>query len=54
MRNEYNDKWSAENRFKLGFFTLIENELHKVLPYSNINANLDIDSKVKVWKVTHN
>ena len=36
MVNEISDKWSADNGFRPGFFTLIEKELEKVLPDSNL------------------
>lgn len=54
MRNEYSDKWSADNSFKAGFFTLIEKELTKLLPNTDIRANPHIDSKVKYWKTIYN
>lgn len=54
MRNEYSDKWTADNGFKAGFFTLIEKELTKLLPNTDIRANPHIDSKVKYWKTTYN
>lgn len=54
MRNEIEQKWRGDNGFRAGFFTLLEKELAKVLPESNIKASPHIASKIKGWKNTYN
>ncbi|XP_058216882.1 uncharacterized protein At2g29880-like [Rhododendron vialii] len=53
MVAEISDKWSADNGFKLGFFTLLEKEMAKIMPESNIKASPHINSKVKYWRRTY-
>ncbi|GAB2269021.1 hypothetical protein Dimus_003949 [Dionaea muscipula] len=45
MIKEISDKWTADNGFRPGFFILLEKELEKVLPGSNLKASPHIESK---------
>ncbi|GFS37529.1 hypothetical protein Acr_00g0052480 [Actinidia rufa] len=50
MIAEFSDKWSADNGFKPGFFSLVEKQLEKVLPESHLKVEPHIESKVKYWR----
>ncbi|GFZ10363.1 hypothetical protein Acr_21g0009620 [Actinidia rufa] len=50
MLAEFSDKWSADNGFKPGFFSLVEKQLEKVLPESHLKVEPHIESKVKYWR----
>ena len=54
MMAEFSDKWSANNGFKPGFFSLVEKQLEKVLPESHLKVEPHIESKVKYWRQTYN
>ena len=43
-------KWKGQNGFKLGYFTVVEKELRKLLPGTTLRAKPNIESKVKGWK----
>ncbi|GAB2300069.1 hypothetical protein Dimus_034110 [Dionaea muscipula] len=47
MIKEISDKWTVENGFQPGFFILLEKDLEKVLPGSNLKASPHIESKVR-------
>ncbi|KAI8572453.1 hypothetical protein RHMOL_Rhmol01G0200000 [Rhododendron molle] len=53
MVAEINDKLSMENGFKPDFFTLLEKEMAKIMPESNIKASPHMNSKVKYWRQTY-
>ena len=54
MLAEFSDKWSADNGFKPGFFSLVEKQLEKVFPESHLKVEPHIESKVKYWRQTYN
>ncbi|GFZ08899.1 hypothetical protein Acr_20g0007070 [Actinidia rufa] len=54
MMAEFSNKWSADNGFKPGFFSLVEKYLEKVLPKSHLKVKPHIESKVKYWRQMYN
>ncbi|GFY82667.1 hypothetical protein Acr_02g0009070 [Actinidia rufa] len=54
MMDEFSDKWSADNGFKPGFFSLVEKRLEKLLPESHLKVEPHIESKIKYWRQTYN
>ncbi|KAL8528591.1 hypothetical protein ACS0TY_006144 [Phlomoides rotata] len=45
-----NDGWKAENGFIAGFQRELERGMERILPMMDIVANLNINSKIHVWK----
>lgn len=43
----------SENGFCCGYLSLLEDEMNKVFPGTNIRTNPYINSKIHVWKKNH-
>ncbi|XP_073050959.1 uncharacterized protein [Primulina eburnea] len=45
--------WKSENGFRSGYLTILENEIRKLFPETDIRGIPHINSKVHVWKKNH-